>query len=309
MADVAFAAAQTDFAVGLLREAAVGSNASLILSPISIALALSLAYAGAGGDTRREFERVFARGGIPGDTLDLQFHRSFAQLTAAHRNVLLELANRAYVEHEVEVKAAYKETIEQNFGGNFEQVDFRRPAGVAAQINAFVTNATHQKIRDLLSSEAIHEKTRLLLVNALYFKGVWDEPFAGRSTGKETFFIAENNEQQVDLPRFKIESQFELKELLQKLGFSEAFEKTANFSGISDELLYVSKGVHKTFIEVKEKETEAAAATAILMPPYVSARWMGFEELVSFRADHPFAFLVTYEKQPLFFGRYTGPSL
>jgi hypothetical protein len=62
MADLAFLEAQADFAVDLLRETSLNATASLIMSPISIALALSLAYAGSVGDTRKQFESVFAKG-------------------------------------------------------------------------------------------------------------------------------------------------------------------------------------------------------------------------------------------------------
>ncbi|KAI6220148.1 SERPIN domain-containing protein [Aphelenchoides fujianensis] len=194
------AAAQTDFAVGLLREAAASSNASLILSPISIALALSLAYAGAGGDTRREFERVFARGANTGAALDSAFHHAFAQLTAGNRSVVLELVNRAYVNRSLTVKTAYHELLDTNFGAAFQQVDFKEGRQKAVEeINAFVANFIRNKIRDLLSLKAIDPKTLLLLGNAVYFKGEWDEPFTEEMTTDETFFLDENNERQIKM--------------------------------------------------------------------------------------------------------------
>ncbi|XP_053596778.1 leukocyte elastase inhibitor isoform X1 [Microplitis demolitor] len=68
------------------------------------------------------------------------------------------------------------------------------------------------------------------------------------------------------LPKFKIESKFDLKEILEKLGISEIFKNTANFSGISDKInMKVSKIVQKAFIEVNEEGSEAAAVTGILM--------------------------------------------
>ncbi|KAI6238415.1 SERPIN domain-containing protein [Aphelenchoides fujianensis] len=380
MADVAFAAAQTDFAVGLLREAAAISNASAILSPISIALALSLAYAGAGVDTRREFERAFARGANTGDTLDAAFHRTFSQLTENKYCVALELVNRVYTAHDLHVKAAYRELLAANFGAAFQQVDFeRQPEEAVAEINEFVANATHQKIRDLLSPDDVDYDTRMMLVNAVYFKGEWDELFSEERTTDETFFVDENNERQVKMMKQEIngvkytdtdhvqvlelpyadkaakftvflpkkkcglsawlqkvdgaelldlmdrmhytkvdvgraaavqdEAEFKLKEMLEKLGFSEGFnEKTANFNGISVERLYISEGFHKAFIEVNEKGSEAAAATALIMAR-VSSAIQYSEEPARFRADRPFAFLISRERIPLFFGRFMGPSL
>ncbi|KAI6240254.1 SERPIN domain-containing protein [Aphelenchoides fujianensis] len=382
MADVAFAAAQTDFAVGLLREAAASSNASLILSPISIALALSLAYTGAGGDTRREFERVFARGGINGNALGSHFRQTFAQLTAGNRSVALELVNRAYVDRKLHVKAAYRKVLTANYGAAFQQVDFKQqPEEAVAEINDFVANATHQKIRDLLSSDDVDADTALVLVNAVYFKGAWDEQFGEYATTDETFFAGGNTEQKVrmmrrqlgtmygetedvqvlelpytdkatkfivflpkeknglngwlqkvdgagllkmidrmvprqvevsaertlELPRFKIEANFQLKEALQNLGFSDGFdEEKANFSGISDEQLFISKAIHKAFIDVNENRSEAAAAT--VFKSYYKSAMIYPEGPARFRADRPFVFLISRERIPRFFGRYMGPS-
>ncbi|KAI6219034.1 putative serpin-like protein [Aphelenchoides fujianensis] len=375
MADLAFVSAQTDFAVGLLRETAVGSNVSLILSPISIALALSLAYAGAGGETRKEFESVFAKGGTSGDALHSLFRRTLAQLSAADKNVTLELANRAYAARELDVKAAFKETIAANYGGDFKQVDFAQAAGAVKEINDFVANVTHDKIRDLLSPDAVDAETKLVLVNAVYFKGTWKNRFDENRTTDEKFFVSENSETKVkmmnmklkvnyaetadvqvlelpyadegvkfiavlprekfgltawlqktdgaelqklrgrlqhrevfvSLPRFKITSKFELKDVLDKLGFSKGFSEQADFSGIANnESLRISKAIHKAFIESNEEGSEAAAATFVEM---VSESFdPDAENPLEFVADHPFAFLITYHENPLFFGRFVGDA-
>ncbi|KAI6221001.1 Serpin domain containing protein [Aphelenchoides fujianensis] len=350
MTDLAFVNAQTDFAVALLRETAVSSNASLILSPISIALALSLAYAGAGGDTRKEFEAVFAKGGTSGDALHALFRRTLSQLTAADRNVTLALANRAYAARELDVKAAFKETIAANYGGDFKLVDFEQAAAEAVkEINDFVANVTHDKIRDLLSSDAVDAQTKLVLVNAIYFKvkmmnmklkvnyadtadvQVLELPYAdegvrfiaflpkakfgltrwlqktdgaellnlrGRLTHREVF---------ISLPRFKITSKFELKDVLEKLGFSKGFSEQADFSGIANnERLRISKAIHKAFIESNEQGSEAAAATFVEM--VAESFDPDAENPPDFVADHPFAFLITYHENPLFFGRFVGDA-
>ncbi|KAI6241064.1 SERPIN domain-containing protein [Aphelenchoides fujianensis] len=165
----------------------------MILSPISIALALSLAYAGAGGDTRRKFERVFARGGMSGNALDSHFHRTLSELTAEHEDVTLELANRAYVDHQLEVKPAYKRLIAEHYGGHFEQVDFERPADVVEEINAFVANATHDKIHDIIDLKDINLRTRMQLINAIYFK-------AGDRKGLWARYVETGDVQVLELP-------------------------------------------------------------------------------------------------------------
>lgn len=110
----------------------------------------------------------------------------------------------------------------------------------------------------------------------------------------------------VTLPKFKLESSFTLKPLLAKLGIPSAFDPaTADFTGMGNEL-YVSEVFHKTFVDVNEEGTEAAAATAAVM---LLGCALGKRE-IRFTADHPFLFMIWDHnvEAPLFIGRYTGPS-
>jgi serpin B len=112
----------------------------------------------------------------------------------------------------------------------------------------------------------------------------------------------------IALPRFKTTTAFELKEPLEKLGMKRAFGPGADFSGIlSTEPLWISKVIHKAFVDVNEEGSEAAAATAVVMtrapspPP---------PERFTFRADRPFLFVIrdTATGTPLFVGRLVNPA-
>jgi serpin B len=108
---------------------------------------------------------------------------------------------------------------------------------------------------------------------------------------------------EVWLPKFKMSSEFKLKEVLSNMGMPAAFsDRVADFSGInSKESLALSEVVHKTFVDVNEEGTEAAAATAVI------AETRGLRP--SFRADHPFIFLIrdTQSGGILFLGRVVNP--
>jgi serpin B len=123
------------------------------------------------------------------------------------------------------------------------------------------------------------------------------------------------------LPKFKLESSFDLKEALTALGMKRAFhdprrEGGAQFDGMSeatdpDDKLYVSAVLHKAFVEVGEKGTEAAAATAVLLQPKKAAdepKLVPFTP--TFRADKPFVFLIRDQKTGtvLFLGRTLHPG-
>lgn len=108
----------------------------------------------------------------------------------------------------------------------------------------------------------------------------------------------------LSMPRFRIEDRIDLKEAMVELGMTDAFNARANFSGISSKPLYINTAIHQTFIEVDEKGTEAAAATAIGMNLTAS-----FSEPYNFVANHPFLFLIVDKntKTILFMGRFNRP--
>jgi serpin B len=123
----------------------------------------------------------------------------------------------------------------------------------------------------------------------------------------------------VYVPKIKMESSFNLNDTLEQLGMKRAFrdprEKDgAEFDGMSDtkdpmEKLYISKVLHKAFVEVNEKGTEAAAATAVIMITPTSAP-ANVAFTPTFRADRPFVFLIRDQKTGaiLFLGRVMNPK-
>ena len=104
----------------------------------------------------------------------------------------------------------------------------------------------------------------------------------------------------VHLPKFQLETTYDMIPILQELGIHDAFEN-ADFTGISDSSLFIDKVVHKAFVEVNEEGTEAAAATGMAMLQSGPAE---------FRADHPFVFVIQEKEteQILFIGRVMDPT-
>jgi serpin B len=113
----------------------------------------------------------------------------------------------------------------------------------------------------------------------------------------------------VTLPRFKVTAQFELKPALGQLGMSLAFSPgKADFSGIAQAVpLWLSAVIHKAYVEVNEKGTEAAAATAGVVS-LASAKMPRAPKV--FRADHPFFFVIRESRSGslLFAGRVVNPA-
>ncbi|NWS90629.1 SPB8 protein, partial [Toxostoma redivivum] len=109
----------------------------------------------------------------------------------------------------------------------------------------------------------------------------------------------------VSLPRFKLEEDYNLKLVLSSMGMADAFESgKADFSGISSgNELVLSEVVHKSFVEVNEEGTEAAAATALV------ANCCAILRVPEFTADHPFLFFIRHNttRSILFCGRFCCP--
>lgn len=111
------------------------------------------------------------------------------------------------------------------------------------------------------------------------------------------------------LPKFKQENDYELAQTLAKMGMPSAFSpEAADFSGITGlDDLYISNIVHKTFIEVAEEGTEAAAATAVIMMR--TSMPAPDDDAVVFRAERPFIYIIRDNTTGaiIFIGRYTRP--
>ena len=321
----------------------------------------------------------------------------------------LRVANALYGEKTYPFVPAFMTTINTFYGtGAAVPVDFiRNFEAVRRQINTDVADFTNQRIKDLLAEGSLDELTRLVLVNAIYFKGEWAIPFEERATKQEDFLAGPNQKvavsmmhnykmkgarygafnadgslfktpQRIDrstkketlypgrdgflmaelpykggdlcmvvlvpqdagglsalekklttahlhkwigqlekresvnvqLPKFKLETDYqEMKETLKALGMVRAFGARAEFQGIgSAKDLYISKVAHKAFVEVNEKGTEAAAATAVVMRK-ISAP-MNWPFTPTFRADKPFLFAIRDVKTGsiLFMGRMMNPN-
>jgi serpin B len=111
----------------------------------------------------------------------------------------------------------------------------------------------------------------------------------------------------VAFPKFKFTRAFELNKTLSAMGMPLAFSDRADFSGMDGRKdLYISNVIHKAFVDVHEKGTEAAAATAVVVATKSAPPAPKHE----FRADHPFVFVIRDHRTGsiLFLGRVTNPQ-
>lgn len=111
------------------------------------------------------------------------------------------------------------------------------------------------------------------------------------------------------LPKFRFNATYRLKTPLNEMGMKLPFSSQGDFSGITkSEGLTIQEVIHKTFVAVDEKGTEAAAATGVIMPPGMPMPSPLPPKL--FRADHPFVFLIKHRNTGaiLFTARVAKPE-
>lgn len=182
------ATATTAFGLDLMRRLGPGN---LVISPDSIATALSMAGTGAAGNTAAQMAiamRLHAPSSFDG-VGDLQSQLSAEQTAAAKGDPeapTLELADALFLQRNLQIGQPFVSGLQQHFGAAPQTVDFEQAGGEAVKsIDNWVSEHTHGLIPKILDS--LPGSTRLVLANAIYLKAAWAQQFKTAATGPGTF--------------------------------------------------------------------------------------------------------------------------
>jgi len=330
--DARLVSANTRFGFNLLAEILKkDSDKNVFVSPASVAMALTMTYNGASGETRDAMAETLELQGMTVDEVNRANAALRARLENADPQVQLFIANSLWARKGISFKSDFIGRNKDFFGAEVQALDFSAPSA-APTINAWVSKNTKSKIAQIVDSP-IDPLMILFLINAVYFNGDWRRPFEQEMTRVREFTLlngtqkmhpmmsqggnynyyrgekfqavslpygrgpvsmyvflpdkdsslkalcqnlnAENwqtwmsNFRRADgdiaLPRFKLEYEIRLEEVLKSLGMAVAFSAKADFSAMTPEPALISEVKHKTFVEVNERGTEAAAATSVGM--------------------------------------------
>jgi serpin B len=188
-----------DFAIALYERLRQRPG-DLIFSPFSIRVAVSMASAGARGDTAAQM-----RDALYCSSSDESLHAGIADIVhrlnaAGGGKLTLAAANSLWGQEGAPLQPEFVDQIGRNYGSCLQLVDFRRAAQKArAAINEWVEEKTNRRICDLIPPDGLDAETRLVLVNAVYFKGLWVVPFEKRATRDEPFHLLDGREVRVPL--------------------------------------------------------------------------------------------------------------
>ncbi len=167
-------------------------DGNLFFSPYSISSALSMTYAGARGETAAQMEKVLHFAPESGET-----HAAFEALqerleaVQAQGAVQLAVANSLWPQKDYPFLPEFLEMVKARYDAGITPLDFAGDTeGARTTINGWVEEKTREKIRDLIAQGNLDPLTRLVLVNAIYFKGSWASRFDAARTEEADFHVA-----------------------------------------------------------------------------------------------------------------------
>ena len=360
------------FGINLFRTVLANEEAekNIMISPLSVSLALSMTYNGAEGETKLAMEQVMEMTGLSLEEIN-QLNKQLVDALLAHDpQVILEIANSIWYRNDFTILPDFISRNENYYNAAVRALDFSDPATIDV-INDWVSEKTHEKIDKIV--EQITPDSFMFLINAIYFKGAWRYEFDKKATVDGPFFL--NGEQSVEvpmmkmevdanmlqndlftalelpygkgnwsmflfvpnydkeikdvvesfttqnwnvwmngftemkdvsvnLPKFKFAYEISLKEALMGMGMEVAFTNAADFSGILEGgQLLINDVKHKTFIEVDEEGTEAAAVTSVEINLTSIGNY--------FSANKPFLYAIAEKSSGtiLFVGRVMNPAV
>lgn len=348
------------------------NSKNIMISPLSISLALAMTYNGADGETKEAMENVLHLQGLSTDDINKSYQSLINALLSVDPKVIMEIANSIWYKEGFPVEEEFLNINRTYYDAEVTGLDFTNPASVDI-INQWVSDKTHEKIDKII--EVINPLDIMFLINAIYFKGTWKYEFDKNDTQESPFYdetgdflknaqmmtlegdlnytyndlfqaielpygqgnysmiimlpqsgvsvdslvnnmndniwktwmngLYKRTNFRIFIPKFKFKYEKELKDALCQLGMGIAFSDLANFSKINPDCdLLISSVKHKTFIEVNEEGTEAAAVTAVT----VGTTIIGPSS--EFRADHPFIFIIKekYTEAIMFMGKIAAPE-
>ena len=172
-------------------------NGNLFFSPESISTALAMAYAGARGSTASEMAKTL-HFTLPQPQLNPAMGALLSDLNAVHDGYQLTVANALWAQQGYTFLDAFLQLLKTDYGAGLNQVDFKGATEAARlTINRWVEQKTQDKIKDLLQPGTLAPSTRLVLTNAIYFKGDWQTQFDKAHTRDEDFYPSQTQTKKV----------------------------------------------------------------------------------------------------------------
>ena len=347
----------------------VQKDTNIFISPLSVSMALGMTLNGANGTTRETMINTLELAGLSDQQINENYKSLIELLVGLDPKVKFQIANSIWYRNDMTFEPSFIDVNKKYFDALVSALDFGDP-NAKKIINAWVEQSTNGKIKQIV--EEIKRDDVMLLINAIYFKGIWQYQFDEKNTSDALFTLPDNSQvpckmmgqtgefhyfanekfQAIDLPygnelfsmvvllpgpsvdidalimeldqnnwdqwlglfqkekgtvflpRFKLEYKIKLNDVLKALGMGVAFSGDADFTRMfKPGGLFISEVNHKTFVEVNEEGTEAAAVTSVVIGRTSTSGFV-------MRVNRPFIFAIreNHSGTILFIGKIVDPS-
>jgi len=190
--------ANNKFALELYSELSKEEQGNIFYSPYSIFSAFAMTYEGARGQTAEEIKSVFH---FPDySVLRPNFAAVYNDINEASKFYELRTGNALWVQKDYPLLEDYVNRVEEYYGGKAANLDFiNEPEKSRQTINSFIEEQTNGKIKNLIPPGSFNPLTRLVLTNAIYFKGLWKWQFDPKDTKERDFYVTPTNKVKVPM--------------------------------------------------------------------------------------------------------------
>ena len=173
---------------------------NILLSPYSVMVVLAMLSEGARGETLTMMKKKMH---LPeAETLRVGY-RDIIPLLRTNERFTLDTVNIAFVMKELQVLEEFQTCLQENYHAHMSSLDFTENEKAARTINDWVKTQTQDKITDLIPADSLNALTRLVLVNAVYFKADWATQFEKDRTVPGRFWVTETESKEVEMMSMK----------------------------------------------------------------------------------------------------------
>lgn len=160
------------------------ADRNIVISPLSVELALTLVFVGTSGETSKEIARCLQLKDV--DSVQNKYEKLLEELRAH-----LHIANKIYISDEYAFNTTFRSVAESQFESETQALNFADSEDAAHKINEWINYKTGNRIKDIISPDSLDEGTKILLANAIFFKGLWEHQFDVDETKPQPFFNSE----------------------------------------------------------------------------------------------------------------------
>lgn len=180
------------FAFDLFKPVVSGetSGKNIMISPFSIASALSMSLNGAAGGTFDAIKSALRYDGMSLDEINDTYRKLARDMVPVDERVVLEIANSVWAENQFPVKKEFIEALKEWYLAEARNFDVRDPRSVDL-INGWIEEMTHDRIQKMIAQ--LDPDLAMLLINAVYFNGKWKHQFDTKNTADRPFYLAPGN--------------------------------------------------------------------------------------------------------------------